>query len=338
MNKFILSFLIISTLSVAEEVSAFGAGDLNTKNPYGLNSSEKYILKNQKKLNSLNSKVSDVKLDIDSLNKRIEGLESIYEGDSSKLNQTVLKMNRLIEKVDLSSDIAAKNSSDTEEIKNVSEQLLNMKEETDKEVRKSISTLKSAVTKLSNLVNKINSQYVSDNELKNNMNQFITREEFNNLKKALDIKTVNNQVKSTPTVKVEKEKKDLAKVSNNLTASDRNKLSESAKADYKERFFTKAIPKFEKLVELNYKPAEGNYYLGEMWYVRKKYDLAINHFKKSAILYDKAAYMPTLLLHSAISFENTNDKDNAKSFYSTLIDLYPSSSESSIAKKNLSKL
>lgn len=75
-----------------------------------------------------------------------------------------------------------------------------------------------------------------------------------------------------------------------------------------------------------------------MWYIRKKYDLAISHFKKSAVLNDKAAYMPTLLLHSAISFENTKDKDNAKSFYSTLIDLYPDSSEAKIAKKNLTKL
>ena len=89
---------------------------------------------------------------------------------------------------------------------------------------------------------------------------------------------------------------------------------------------------------MNYKPAEGNYYLAEMWYVRKKYDLAISHFKKSAILYDQAAYMPTLLLHSAISFEKIKDKENARSFYNTLIDLYPSASESKIAKKNLSKL
>ena len=335
MNKYILSFLIISTFAVAEEVSVFGAGDLNAKNPYGLNSSEKYILKNQKKLNTLTSKVSDVNLLIDSLNKRIEGLESIYEGDSSKLNSTVLKMNQLMQKVDLSSDVAAKNSTDTEEIKNVSEQLLNMKEETDKEVRKSISTLKRAVSKLSKLVNKINSEYVSENELKSNMNQFVTRSEFEALKKAVGVKT--SSVAPTSSVSV-KEKKEVVNESKDLSASDRSNLSQSAKEDYKNRNFTKAIPKFEQLVELNYKPAEGNYYLAEMWYVRKKYDLAISHFKKSAILYDKAAYMPTLLLHSAISFEKTKDKENAKSFYSTLIDLYPSSSESKIAKKNLSKL
>ena len=72
--------------------------------------------------------------------------------------------------------------------------------------------------------------------------------------------------------------------------------------------------------------------------MRKKYDVAISHFKKSAMLNDKAAYMPTLLLHSAISFENVKDKDNAKNFYNTLVGLYPDSEESKIAKKNLAKL
>jgi TolA-binding protein len=168
------------------------------------------------------------------------------------------------------------------------------------------------------------------------MDQFITRAEFEALKKALGVKTEKVNVKTT----LEPKSKNEAKVVSNkeLTSSDKKKMMEEAKVQYEKKYFKYAIPTFEKLVELNYKPAESNFYLGEMWYVRKKYDLAISHYKKSAILYDKAAYMPTLLLHSAISFEMTNDKDNARSFYSTLIDLYPSSNESKVAKKNLSKL
>ncbi len=323
MNKYILSFLITSTFAVSAEVSVFGAGDLNVKSPYGLNSSEKHILNNKKKLGNLTSKFSDVNLTIDSLNKRLEGLESIFEGDSSKLNSTVLRMNEIIKKVELSTDMATKNSSDTEEIKLVSEQLLTMKEETDREVSESINSLKSSISQLTKLVNKINSQYISENELKTNMNQFVTRAEFEALKKAVGVKSAS----------VKKEKK-----STKIDISNKPALSASAKENYKNRYFTKAIPKFEALVKANYKPAEGNYYLGEMWYVRKKYDLAISHFKKSAVLYDQAAYMPTLLLHSAISFEKIKDKDNARSFYTTLIDLYPSSSESKTAQKNLSKL
>jgi TolA-binding protein len=334
MYKYILCCLIASSVYGAQEVSVFGAGDLNSKNPYGLNSSEKHILNNKKKLTTLSSKVSDVKLLIQTLNRRIEGLESIYEGDSSKLNSTVIKMNNLMKKVDLSSDVAAKNSTDAAEIKNVSEQLLNMNEENEKEMRKSIGTLKRAVSKISRLVNKINSQYVSEKELKANMNQFVTRSEFEALKKAVGIKSGS----SKPTVKSNNSSKSTEVSNKKLTSAAKKDLLVAAKKDFSKRNFTIAIPKFEKLIELNYKPAESNYYLAEMWYVRKKYDIAINHFKTSAILYDQAAYMPTLLLHSAISFEKTKDKENARSFYSTLIDLYPGSSESKIAEKNLSKI
>lgn len=330
MNKYLLSFLITSSLGLAQEVSVFGAGNLNSKNPYGLNTAEKHILKNQKKLNNLSSKVSDVNLLLESINKRLQGLESIYEGDSAKLNSTVLKVNKLMKEVEVSSAIANKNSDDTAEIKLVSEQLLNIKEETDKEVKRSIATLKKAVAKISKLMNKINNEYVSSSELQNNMQQFITRAEFNELKKALGLKVSKTQNKTENVKKDNTNKK--------LTSSDKRKLMEEAKAQYKKRYFTYAIPKFEKLVELNYKPAENSYYLGQMWYVRKKYDLAISHFKKSALLNDKAAYMPTLLLHSAISFEKTNNKGDARSFYSTLIELYPSSNEAEIASKNLKKL
>ncbi len=107
---------------------------------------------------------------------------------------------------------------------------------------------------------------------------------------------------------------------------------------FKKDYFSKAIPMFEELINANYKPATNNYYLGEIWYYRKKYDDAIRHFKTSAMLYDKASYMPKLLLHSAISFEKTKDFSNAANFYSSLIDIYPDSKEAKQAAKNLSNI
>merc|ERR1711941_187479 len=102
---------------------------------------------------------------------------------------------------------------------------------------------------------------------------------------------------------------------------------------FKKDWFSKAIPMFEELIDRDYKSASSNFYLGEMWYYRKKYDDAIRHYKTSAMLYDKASYMPTLLLHSAISFEKTQDFSNAANFYSSLIDIYPNSKEAKIATK-----
>merc|ERR1711879_473627 len=108
---------------------------------------------------------------------------------------------------------------------------------------------------------------------------------------------------------------------------------------FKKDWFSKAIPMFEELIDRDYKSASSNFYLGEMWYYRKKYEDAIRHYKTSAMLYDKASYMPTLLLHSAISFEKTKDFSNAANFYSSLIDIYPNSKEAKIAtKKNNTKI
>lgn len=95
---------------------------------------------------------------------------------------------------------------------------------------------------------------------------------------------------------------------------------------------------FEELISEDYKPAESNFYLGQIWYYRKKYEDAISYFKKSAMLYDKAEWMPTLLLHSAISFEKIGDYKNSASFYETLINVYPHTNEAKRADKNLSKI
>jgi len=322
MNKLIISTLIIaSTLSVAEEISAFGAGDINAKNPYGLNSAEKNILDNKKTLVNIDSKVKGVKYNLESINERIDGLESIYEGDSQKLNESVLKLNEIIKKVEENSTLTEKHSTDIENLKNVTSQILSMQEE----FTKNMTSLKTAISKLSKTTNTINKSYISEKEFKSNMNQFITRNEFEALKKTLDVKT---SVKTKTNTKT------------NIVSSkaDKSAILEEAIRLFEKDYFTKAIPMFEGLIAANYKPAESNYYLGEIWYYRKKYDDAIRYFKTSAMLYDKASYMPKLLLHSAISFEKTKDFSNAANFYSSLIDIYPDSKEAKTATNNLSNI
>jgi TolA-binding protein len=157
------------------------------------------------------------------------------------------------------------------------------------------------------------------------MSQFITREEFEALKKSLGVKTSN---KSTAKPKTKK-------VSSDLSSED---MFNEAYRLFKKDWFTKAIPMFEELIERDYKPAASNFYLGNMWYYREKYDDAIRYFKTSAMLYDKADYMPELLLHSAIAFEETNDLGNAVNFYTSVIDIYPNSKEAKEAEKKLRKL
>ncbi|GAB1466114.1 hypothetical protein MASR2M54_16140 [Aliarcobacter cryaerophilus] len=312
MKKIIPLLFVITSLTVAEEVSVYGVS--NQDSSYGLSATEKHILKNQSNISNLSSKLEEINSLVKSINGRLEGLESTYEGDSKKLNDLSLKLNQ-------SSDLAS-----NDQASNVNQSDLN--------------SLKADFKKLVTMVNKINAEYVSSTELEKNMQQFITREEFEALKKAMGIKTPQGTAKTT----VESKEKLVDATTSNIssvelkTADDKIKFMADAKKDYDAKIYNSAIPKFEKLIEINYKPAENNYYLGDMLFKRKKYDQAIVHFKKSAMLNDKASYMPTLLLNSAISFENTKDKENAKNFYSTLIELYPNSQEAKTAKTNLNKL
>ncbi|MCT7910593.1 hypothetical protein N5912_02010 [Arcobacter lacus] len=313
MKKYLPLLLVVTSLTVAEEVSVYGDSSAS----YNLTSTEKHILKTQTSVSNLSSKLDEINNLVNSINSRLNGLESTYEGDSARLNS---KLNEL-QKNGVSSDLGSNSDSTANQ--------------------SDLNALKAAITKLTALVNKINSEYVSSTELEKNMQQFVTREEFEAVKKAMGVKTSSvtpTKTTETKSAALDDNSSSATNIGEVKTAEDKAKLMAEAKKDYDAKAYTNAIPKYEKLVEVNYKPAENNFYLGEMWYKRKKYDTAISHFKKSAMLNDKAAYMPTLLLHSAISFENVKDKENAKSFYGTLIELYPNSSEAKEAKTKLSKL
>ena len=104
------------------------------------------------------------------------------------------------------------------------------------------------------------------------------------------------------------------------------KLFHAKKYDASQVYWTKLAAK-------NYMPAKTNFYLGEIAYHQKKYDDAISFYKQSVGFYDKASYMPTLLLHTAMSFKYLGEGANAKQFFETLITSYPDSPEAEIAQK-----
>ena len=328
MNKTFF-IVLLCTVTFANEVSVFGAGDLNSKNPYGLTKTEKHILKNKEELGSIDNKVKSVKTSVQTINERIEGLESIYEGDSLKLNNAVLTLTKLLEDFELNQNKTDKNEEDIENLKKVTTQILAYQEEISAENKKNLDSIKQAIKKLTKSLNKINAAYISEKEFKRNMKQFVTVKEFEALKKSLGQSTsTKSQVKTSSKTDINQK----------LTAKQKAEMLEEAKRLFKKDYFSKAIPMFETLLAQKYKPAQSSFYLGEMWYYRKKYDQAITYFKQSAMLYDKASWMPKLLLHSAISFEKTGDLENAANFYGTLINNYPDSQEAKKADENLSQI
>jgi TolA-binding protein len=279
-------------------MSMFGAGDLNSPEPYGLSPTEKAIVDNKKTIDSTDKKVDKLQSEVRTLNQSLEGLQSIIEGESNKLNKISKELVQDTSQADFDREKINKN---TESIKALEAQLAQNTE--------NINTIKSSLDQLVNTVNAINKAFVS-------------RDDFKELLSAIEKKE-----------KIEP-KKEVSK-SNKLSNKSNYEHMQNVRAWFKKDYFTKAIPVIEYLIEKNYRPAENNYYLGEINYYRKNYKDALHYFKTSMMLYDKASWLPKLLLHSAISFEKLGDNTNAQSFYSTLVDIYPESPEAKEASKKI---
>jgi TolA-binding protein len=312
MIKTFISFFIISfAILNAKEISAFGAGDINSANPYGLTKAEKAVLKNSDKIKSLQKKLNSYISSQEDLTQTLEGIKSVYENDSKNIYKTKNNLKNIQDQIKTDFSSFSKQIIENEQRISVLEKKLDdfitLQKQNNKFVEEKLIELATAI-------NKINTNYVREEQF-NELVQFVNKK-----------RTTQKSVKKT-----------ASKVDNAYKKSDKD-LMAYAKALYKKNYITKSLPYFQKLIEKKYKPAENNFYVGKIYFYKKKYKNAIHHFKTSMMLYDQAQWIPELLLLSAISFEKTGDKENAINFYSTLVDAYPETKESKTAKKNLAKL
>ena len=299
---FIFLFVSFFSYSFAEQ-SVFGAGDLNSPTPYGLTPAEEVIVKNKKIVKQNETKIKKVDSKIGQIYEKVEGLESIYEGESRKLNSLSIDFKKQSTQLDI---LKEKSNSHNQQIELLQDDVLLLKSQIEQN-SKNIELLKKSFDKIVTLVNKINKEYV-------------TKDEFNKLLSMLDKKLVS----TTP-----------VKKSSTVPKKSNRELMKEVRILFKKDYFTKAIPILEHLISVKHRPAECNYYMGEINYYRDNYKDALHYFKTSMMLYDKASYLPKLLLHSAISFEKTGDMDNAKNFYNTIIDVYPDTNEAKEASKKI---
>ena len=281
MRYIALSFILASSLFA--EPSAFGAGAMDSDNPYGLTESERSIVENRKVSLANQKIIRKQSIIIEQLQEKIEGLSSVIDSISSKIGQTGEKINEMNSQSQKAGD---------QDIENLQAQIDEMKKSSDANYAKINSSLKK-VTKLMG-----GSTSSSSKSTK---------------------KKVDNKVKPTPKAKP---------ISN-------GELLKKAISSYRSKNYTKAGEAFTKLASKSYKPAKTNYYLGEIAYYTKKYEDAVSFYKTSVGYYDQASYMPTLLLHTALSFKNIGDMENADRFFNTILSAYPDSPEVSIAQKNI---
>lgn len=169
--------------------------------------------------------------------------------------------------------------------------------------------------RLGEMIDKINSSYVSKEELQQIL--------------------AGMNGKPTSSVK-QKTSRSEQKVS--LDGQENAELYKEGVRLFGQKQYDEAKKRFVITDEKGYKPAASNYYLGEIAYYTKQYEDAIFYFKKSAGLYDKASYIDVLLLHTGISLENTGKKDQAKLFYQNIVENYSGYNSAKIAKEKLKKL
>ena len=107
MIKKILILSILASFLNSAEVSMFGAGDIDSPNPYGLSKAEKAAYLNKQKLKDLNYKFNKLKSSYDEVNEKLQGISSVYENDSeslSKAKRTINNLNNNIEATTLTLD------------------------------------------------------------------------------------------------------------------------------------------------------------------------------------------------------------------------------------------
>ena len=209
-----------------------------------------------------------------------------------------------------------KSQSDKLELQGLKESSVNINQKVDELVLKhetNINQLKTVMGELSSLIDTINTNYV-------------TKEEYNTLAKEI------NSFK----LDISKQLKKMAKSGGNTLDNKSNaQVAKDANQLFKEKKYADAIDAFEHLINKKYKPARAHYYIGESYFQLDEYANAIAYFKESAKRYDKADYMPALMLHTGISFQKTLDEKNAQQFFQALIAKYPNSDEANQAKKLL---
>ncbi|MDD5212705.1 MAG: tetratricopeptide repeat protein [Sulfuricurvum sp.] len=141
--------LLLSVIASATEPSAFGAGDLNAPNPYGLTHEEKLILENKKELQSVIQKNNAQNAKVETVTERLDGMQGIIEGLSQRSNENTLALKSLSEKYALESNTS-----------------LNL-EQLGKQVAantENIAQFKTLLEELSHVVDGINASYVTKDQ------------------------------------------------------------------------------------------------------------------------------------------------------------------------------
>jgi len=288
MNKILALIVLIPIVLFSAEPSVYGAGNLDSENPYGLSASEKKIVQNSKNVKSLEKQIKMMQLNYNQLQEKLDGTRSVTESISNKIGKIDSKI----------SDVVGNDNNKSITLENLQSQIDELKQQLSDNItlqNQNQNKIKSVLDELSSLIDSINTNYVS-------------KDEFNKLIKKRSRKE-------------------------SISGKNGSQLLREAEKFLKNKSYENAAIRYKKLVDIRYKPARSNFKLGEISYYQKKYNHAIVYYKKSIALYDKAAYIPTLLYHTGISLSKLKKNKEASSFFNALKSNYPTSKEAKSLQK-----
>jgi TolA-binding protein len=323
--------LIITTLAVpamlSAEPSAFNAGkvDPSTQN-YSVQSNQPVVVNNQERYQELKSDSFTMVNRLESTEEAVAGIRSILDGinnqvgknrqDSFKMEARLAELEKLLVQKNQEENAALVQERDTlEQRVGALEKKLEEFSQRENENNKKMQTV---LQGMSELIDTINVSYASKKSI------ILLNDEFTELKKAVlkELKTIEK----------------VAKPVDPFEGKNNEQIASEADDYFEKGEYNLVIMYFEHLIKADYKPARAHYFIGESYFKMKKYETAIAYFKESAKLYNKAPYMPQLLLHTALSFDYLGEYIHAKNFFEMLVSEYPKSEEAKEAKKRLAKM
>lgn len=321
----LLSVALLGATFLHAEISAFDAGKVDTKTPYGLTQNEKLQYENQERLKALNEYYTNLTSKINTAVENIEGLQSVTEGlnaQYSKANTKLLSLEENYQNFD---------ANITQEIQNLRAYI----EENRQIQEKNHQEIQKVLGEITTLINKINDDYIS----KEDMNQTIAFFQS-------EIASIQNQTKITPVVSVvsddnktqeiiqdtNKTQDEVIEVKNDSWKKlQSSEILKKAIDETNKNQFEDAREKFEHLISIHYKPARSTFWLGEIRYKQQDYAGALGFYKKSSAISTKGDYVPKLLYHTAISLDKVGDPKSANKFYKALKTAYPDSPEAKVS-------
>jgi TolA-binding protein len=330
-SKNLLFLLLIGTGLYSYETSAFGAGNLNTEQPYGLTETEQYIYQNKKTINSNEKLLNDIsddveslkikyleqKISIDNFKESINGLQTIVDTEGQKIHKQMFKLQNLNETLEKLSQTD----------KNFEVKINKIIEDNKKSIdalkldyNDNITKFKKIIDELSKLINTVNQNY----ETKENVD--ILRKDFLHFTKSYKNDIYNYIDKKL--LKIEEEQK-VAR----LYREDSDVLYKKGIEFFKAKKFDKSLEFFEILEKRDFKKADILFRLGENHFYDGKYKNAMYYYKKSMDLDEKAKYISKLLYHTGISCLKTGEKRKAIIFFQAVVDQFPDSNDAKLSSK-----